>query len=238
MIAVVTIVFSLLLLALRVLSMFWTAVTLYGYTLIHQANDLRAEFGFFTRVSATTPLKRAQALTVQEGPLHRLFGRVTVRLQRWRSRQRKGSNAPYVKGWLRLLSRRPPRSSNASSPYPPDDGAWQPAHPRAFRRAVIVPSVLWHALSAADLLRPSWGLVLLAGLLGWAALNAQLTVRSTGWRTTADAVFFKSGWIWRQMTVVRLERIQAVSLRETPFDRRHRWRRSRSTRWARGGRRT
>ena len=61
--AVVGLGFSLFLLTLRVLSMFWTAVTLHDYTLVHQADELRAEFGLFTRVSATTPLKRAQATT-------------------------------------------------------------------------------------------------------------------------------------------------------------------------------
>ena len=216
--------FSLLLLALRVLSMFWTAVTLHGYTLVHQANDLRAEFGFFTRVSATTPLKRAQALTVQEGPLHRIFGRVTVRLQ--------------SVGKATELEQRPVRETVApilrSSAVPAfinrifpgidmGDGTWHRAHPRAFRRTVIVPAFTFVLLSLPLIyFRPVWGLVLASGLLAWAALNAWMYVRSTGWRTTNDAVFFKSGWILKQMTIVRVERIQAVSMRETPFDRRHR----------------
>lgn len=223
MIAIATVGFALLLLALRVLSMCWTAVTLYGYTLVHESNDLRAEFGFFTRVSATTPLKRAQALTVQEGPLHRLFERVTVRLQsvgkpaEANQRPTREKIAPI----LRLSS----SAAFISRIFPGidmGDGTWRPAHPRAFRRAVIVPSVTWLLLACPLIyVQPVWGVVVAACLLGWAALNAKLYVRSTGWRTTSDAVFFKSGWILRQMTVVRLERIQAVSLRETPFDRRH-----------------
>ena len=224
MIALATIGFSLLLVPLRILSMLWTAVTLYGYTLVHEANDLRAEFGFFTRVSATTPLKRAQALTIQEGPLHRLFGRVTVRLQ--------SVGKPTELDKRPLRERVAPILPLGAVPafihriFPGidmGDDSWRPAHPRAFRRAVVVPSLLWLALSSPLIyFQPVWGVVLAACLLGWAALNAKLFVRSTGWRTTSDAVFFRSGWILRQMTIVRLERIQAVSLRETPFDRRHR----------------
>ncbi len=216
--------FSLLLLIMRVLSMFWTAVTLHGYTLVHQADDLRAEFGFFTRVSATTPLKRAQALTVQEGPLHRLFKRVTIRLQSVGRSLTEGQARPMREKIAPLLRR-------ASLPefighiFPGIDlgeEAWRPAHPRAFRRAVIVPSLVWIVMASPVIyFRPAWGLGLAACLLGWAALNAKLTVKYTGWRTTPDAVFFKSGWIWRQMTIVRVERIQGVSLHESPFDRRH-----------------
>jgi membrane protein YdbS with pleckstrin-like domain len=33
-------------------------------------------------------------------------------------------------------------------------------------------------------------------------------------------VAFKSGWLWRSTTIARVSRIQAVSLRESPFDRR------------------
>jgi len=224
MIAIATVGFALLLLGMRVLSMCWTAVTLYGYTLVHEANDLRAEFGFFTRVSATTPLKRAQALTVQEGPLHRLFKRVTVRLQSV-GKPAEADQRPVREKVAPILPRNAaPAFINRIFPgIDMGDGSWRPAHPRAFRRALIVPSVIWLLLSCPLIyFQPVWGVGLAACLLGWAALNAKLYVKSTGWRTTSDAVFFKSGWILRQMTIVRLERIQAVSLRETPFDRRHR----------------
>lgn len=224
MLAIATIGFTVLLLALRVLSMFWTAVTLHGYTLVHQANDLRAEFGFFTRVSATTPLKRAQALTVQEGPLHRLFSRVTVRLQSVGKPVGDGQERPMREKVAPIL-RRSAVPAFINRIFPGIDmgtDVWRPAHPRAFRRAVIIPAVLWIVLSCPVIYyRPVWGLVLAACLLAWAALNATLQVRHTGWRTTPDAVFFRSGWILRQMTIVRVERIQAVSLMESPFDRRH-----------------
>lgn len=217
--------FSLLLLVLRVLSMFWTAVTLHGYTLVHQADDLRAEFGFFTRVSATTPLKRAQALTIQEGPLHRLFDRVSVRLQSVGQSLAEGQSRPMREKIAPLLRKTavPEFVDHIFPGIELGDDTWRPAHPRAFRRAVVVPSVVWVVMASPLVyLRPWLGLELTACLLAWAALNAWLSVRHTGWRTTPDAVFFKSGWIWRQMTIVRVERIQGVSLHESPFDRRHR----------------
>ena len=216
---------SVLLVMLRVLSMFWTAVTLHGYTVVHEGDDLRIQFGFFTRVSASTPLKRAQALTVQEGPLHRLFGRVTVRLQTVGQVSVAADAQRPTREKIAPLLRRADLAGFINRIFPGielRDGTWRPPHRRAFRRAVIVPAMMWVVLTSPVIyFRPTLGLAVLAGLLGWAALNAKLQVKYTGWRTTADAVFFKSGWIWRQMTVVRVERIQAVSLHESAFDRRH-----------------
>ena len=158
-------------------------MTLHDYTLTHQADELRAEFGLFTRVSATTPLKRAQALTVQEGPLHRLFGRVSVRLQTVAVATVEGGERPMRENVAPLL-RRTALPTFIDRIFPntrPGEGAWRPAHRRAFRRAVIVPSVIWTTLSLpAIYLRPSLGLALLACLLAWSVLNAWLAVRATG----------------------------------------------------------
>jgi membrane protein YdbS with pleckstrin-like domain len=37
---------------------------------------------------------------------------------------------------------------------------------------------------------------------------------------TSDAVFFKRGWLWRRVSIVRLAKIQTVTLLASPFDRR------------------
>ena len=55
-------------------------MTLHGFRLLRAGDDLRLEYGLLTRVTATIPIHRIQALTIQEGPLHRLCGRVTIRV--------------------------------------------------------------------------------------------------------------------------------------------------------------
>ena len=66
---------------IRLLSMLWAAVRLYGFRLTRDADDLRIEFGLLTRVAATIPLRRIQTLTIRQGPLHTLFGRVAVKVE-------------------------------------------------------------------------------------------------------------------------------------------------------------
>ena len=69
-----------LLLVVRVLSMVWATVRLHGFRLTRAGEDLRIEYGLLTHIVATIPLRRIQTLTLREGPLHRLVGRVSARV--------------------------------------------------------------------------------------------------------------------------------------------------------------
>lgn len=210
---------------LRLLSMLWTLVMLHGYTLVRHGTDLRAEYGLLTRVTTTTPLKRVQTLTIVEGLLHRRFGRVMVRVQT------AGSPAGNAEGeTTRRVAIAPilPRAKvqqfvDAVLPGTSVEHVeWQPPHPRAFRRAFVVTSVMLMLLTSwlGIWLRWRW-FFLVPVLLAWAAFSARKYVANLWWGTTTNAVLFRSGWLRRYMTVVQFPRVQAVSLVESPFDRRH-----------------
>jgi putative membrane protein len=47
------------------------------------------------------------------------------------------------------------------------------------------------------------------------------------WAVTEDAVVFRSGWLWRNVTVAPIAKIQTVACSESPFDRRAAMRRVR-----------
>ena len=70
-----------LLIVLRILSVVWAIVRLYGFRLTLVGADLRTEYGLLTRVSATVPLHRIQTLTVRRGLIHRWFDRASVRVE-------------------------------------------------------------------------------------------------------------------------------------------------------------
>jgi putative membrane protein len=214
-----------LLVGLRLLSMLWTLVTLYGYTLVRQGTDLRAEYGLLTRVATTTPLKRVQTLTVVEGLLHRRFGRVLVRVQSAGSPAGGAEgNTPRRDAIAPILPKAAvQRFVDAVLPGTTVEHVdWQPPHPRAFRRAFVVSSVMLIIFTSwlGIWLRWRW-LLLLPVLLAWAAFSARKYVANLWWGTTANAVLFRSGWLRRYLTVVQFPRVQAVSLVESPFDRRH-----------------
>jgi putative membrane protein len=213
--------FAVLLVVVRLISMAWAAVRLYGFTLTRAGGDLRTRYGFFTRVSSTIPLHRVQTLTIREGPLHRLLGRASVRVDTAGGTTGEGTQR---REWLAPLIRRPDLPGLLREVAPELDleaVAWRRVPPRAFRRA-LKPGVIMAvvvSLSLASLLR-WWDLALLAVLVAWAFLHARRYVDHLGSGVTDGAVFFRSGWLWRHVTVARFAKIQAVALRESPFDRR------------------
>jgi putative membrane protein len=214
--------FAGLLLFVRVISMGWAVVRLYGFRLSLAEEDLRSEYGLLTRVAATIPLRRVQALSIRETPLHRLFGRVSIKANT------AGGVANEVgrseREWLAPLLRReevPSLVQQVIGERDIDRVGWQPVASRAFRREVKG----WIATAAAIQgvafwVFGWWWLVLAPALILWAIVGARKTVSHLGWAVTGEAVMFRTGWLWRRVTIVRFAKIQTVTLAETPFDRR------------------
>ena len=72
--------FAVFLVLVRIVSMIWALVRLYDFRLTRVGEDLRSEYGLFTKVAATVPIRRVQAITINAGPLHRWLERATVRV--------------------------------------------------------------------------------------------------------------------------------------------------------------
>jgi putative membrane protein len=200
-------------------------VRLHGFRLSQVGADLRTEYGLLTRVSATVPLHRIQTVTVRRGLIHRWLDRASVRAETaggtgrggGSSRQRE-SLAPIVG-----LTAVPDLLRAVLPDLDLTPAEWQPAAPAAFRRELRVRLVM--ALVGAGLaafLLGSRSLWLLALLVGWAWVSARVYTRHLGWAVVPGAVLFRNGWIWRHTTVARFSKVQAVTLRQSPFDRRHR----------------
>jgi putative membrane protein len=207
----------------RVLSMGWALVSLYGFRLTLAGNDLRAEYGLLTRVATTIALLRIQTLTVRQGVLHRLFKRAAVRVGLAGGGGEEGEGKAQ-REWLAPILPQDELPRLLAEVLGERDFAqitWRGVHPRAFRREVkgwIVVAVLV-SLPFVMLLK-GWVLLLLAGLLAWAFVAARQTVARLGWAVSDGAVLFRSGWLRRQVTAVRFTQLQAVTVRESPFDRR------------------
>jgi hypothetical protein len=98
---------------------------------------------------------------------------------------------------------------------------WQPLHPRAFARA-LRPMLLFIAvvtLGAALLI--GWGAIgVMIVMLLWGVISTRQYVAHLGWAEAEEVVLMRSGWIWKQITLARVNKIQAVAMYQTPFDRR------------------
>jgi putative membrane protein len=210
------------LIVVRLASMAWAVVSLYGFRLAAVGGDLRIEYGLLTRFTATIPVRRIQSVTITEGPLYRLADRVSVRVETAGGRAGQ-EGAASAREWLAPLIR-----PAALGPLLTDVMReasttldWTAAHPLAFRRAVkrylFVAGVF--TLVAAGLV--GWrGLLVGVVAIPWSVLAARRYVDHLGWMASSSIVAFRSGWLRRSVTIARVSRIQAVTLIESPFDRR------------------
>jgi putative membrane protein len=213
-----------LLVFVRLLSMVWAAIRLHGFVLTRDGDDLRTEYGLFTRVAATIPIGRIQTLTLREGPLHRLVGRMSARVDT--AGGEAGQNAPPDRHWLAPIAPRaqvPELIREIMPALSLDALDWRPVHPRAFTRKLresLVVAAIGSTLAANVL---GWrALILFALLVPLTIFHARRASRALGWAMTDDLVAFRSGWLWRHVTVAPLARVQTVAFHESPFDRRHR----------------
>jgi len=214
---------------MRLLSMIWAVIRLYGFTITRAGDDLRTEFGLLTRVATTIPVRRIQTLTVREGPLHRLFGRVSVRVDTAGGDHKE--QGVTQREWLAPILPRADLDTFLRRVQPELDlpaVAWRGVAPRAARRAFVRATVVVSVIALPFWLWPSWwDVAVWVAMIGWAAVVARKTVKHLGWSTTGNAVWYRSGWIWRQMSVARFAKIQVVAMHESPFDRRTHMRRVR-----------
>lgn len=212
--------------ALRVLSIGWAWVQFHGFRLVRRGDDLRADYGLFTRVTATTPRRRIQLLSVRAGWLHRRFRRVAVAAETagGTAGGEEGSDRPLWIAPIAAVSELARLVRGALPDVDLDAVAWRPlarrARGRVFRRALLRVVVL--GAFAAAVTRSWWGLAVFVPGAGWAWLHAVRYVRHTGWALTPHAVLYRSGWWNRRTSVVPFAKIQVVRTSATPFDRRAR----------------
>ena len=210
------------LIMVRIASMAWAVVRLYGFRVTEVGDDLRIEYGLLTRFTATIPVRRIQSVTITEGPLYRLADRVSVRVETAGGRAGQ-DGAASVREWLAPLLRPAqlgPLLADVmrEEPAPLD---WTGAHPRAFRRAVKRRVFVATVLTLVAGIALGWrGLLVGVVAIPWSVLAARRYVDHLGWMASGSMVAFRSGWLWRSVTIARVSRIQAVTLIESPFDRR------------------
>jgi uncharacterized membrane protein YdbT with pleckstrin-like domain len=98
---------------------------------------------------------------------------------------------------------------------------WNPVHPRAFARAMKPTLAFIVIVSLASSVLIGWGaLGVFTVMLLWGVISRRQYVKHLGWAEDDEVVMMRSGWLWQQITLARVNKIQAVAMHQTPFDRR------------------
>jgi putative membrane protein len=209
-----------ILLFIRLLSTVWAVVRLYDFRLDRVGDELQTEYGLFTRVSATIPLRRVQTVITRNRVLHRLLGRHEVLVEtaggavmETGARQREPV-APILRAEQlpALLHELHPGLEHSSF-------EWKPVHPRAFGR-MLRASLAWPVLLSvgAWFVVQEWALAIFAVLLAAATFHARLRAGHLAWALTRDSVVVRDGALTRVTRIARFNRVQVLALDRNPFD--------------------
>ena len=212
---------------LRLFSILWAILKFYGFHLDRHGEDLRTEYGLLTKITATLPRHRIQLVTVNLTPLHRLFARASIQVDTaGGGADQSSQGGVQERQWLAPVierSRALPLLRQVVPEWRLTDFRWQKISPRAWRR-LFVRRLVWLSivLAAAFLLLGVWSLALAIPGIVLAVVQSQLYAERTGYALTQAAVLYRSGAWVRRVSIVPFAKIQALALRQTPFDRRRR----------------
>lgn len=206
------------------LSLLATVVKLYGFRLERTKQGFRVHAGLFTHVATTVSKRRIQFLSIEEPPLLRLFERVAVKIETAGGKE-EGEDEAATRQWLLPAERRGRVAAILREIEPRLDLSkvdWQPLAPGAtLRRARRGTALALLASTVAMGPFGPWALTSALVLVPLALWSAREGVRRAGWARTEYGVLYRRGIFWRRIDMTFLGRIQVLSLRESPFDRRH-----------------
>jgi putative membrane protein len=215
------------LIVLRLFSVLWFLLRFFGYRLTLHGEDLRIACGLFTRVSATVPRKRIQFISIHRPLFLRWMGLASLRIEtaggggrsengtttvsrRWFVPVMPETEIPHLAGFLR-----------PGLQWQEAGIDWRPLATTAGKRLMriaVLQSLLVAGLGMVATRPWGWlaGLAALPLLLGWARKKA----RSMRYSRTARFVVYRSGVLNRKTSLTFFDKVQTVTVRQTPFDRR------------------
>ncbi len=216
---------------LRLLSIVWIVLHFHNYDLRRQGDDLRLTCGLLTRVTATIPRRRIQLVSVRQTLFQRWMGRASIRVETAGSsggEEGAGERSVLSRRWFvptvdirdlpRLLGEvRPGLEAEFAQ------AAWTPPAPRAWQR--MMKSSLFVALIATTLataIFAPWGALSALVFIPLALWHAHLEARFLAYASSGTGLLFRSGAWTRQTSATFYDKMQAVEMRESPFDRRYR----------------
>lgn len=194
---------------------------LYQFRLARQGNNLHAEMGLLTKITANIPIKRIQLLKVTYSPLHRFFKRVSVKME---TAGGVTEQSGITMSWIAPLISSTKAQDLITSIQPEVNWQaieWQPLETRAWRR-VFKRVMFFILLAMAPLLffYQAWGLVMLL-LFPVAYFYAKAYVDKAGYAANDEIIAYRQGVLFHTISIVKIGKIQNISYTQTPFDRRN-----------------
>ncbi|MFZ9347203.1 MAG: PH domain-containing protein [Arenimonas sp.] len=207
---------------LRLISILQALLHYYGFTLSSDAHRLSITRGLLNRFNGSLPRTRIQAWTLEQGWLQRRFKRYALRVdaaagsQKHEQLESHWALAPISDdaGIAHIIGTVLPAGS-----WPVAE--WLPLHPNAWQRRFKMPALL--LLTVTAICVSGFGAFGLLPLLGipWLYVQSKIWARHAGYAHANGLIAVREGWIGKHWRFAQTRKVQAVYLRQSPFDRRH-----------------
>ena len=187
----------------------------YGFSLTKDSNKFITNYGLFTKRHITIPLKKLQSIVITTNPIKKIINYYSMGLQTAGMGANPSQNAVAVpfanKDELTILAQ-----NIRDFEFPSE---FLSVSKKTIRRA-IVKYFMYFLPVVAGLYFVSntalW-LLLIAPLLVWAAV---LRWQYRGYKIEKSMVFVKQGFWFQKLTIVPIEKIQTLLIKESFFQRR------------------
>lgn len=209
-------------LLLRAVSIALTVLQFHGFTLSEFDQRLRVEAGLLTRTRSNAPLRKIQHWTLRESWLLRLLARRSLKVETAVMQV-----VNEARGLSDIVPIAPPAAIDALLArwlpwFDRDALDWQPLHPRAWRRMIVVPMLLSAIVCVPLAWRfGGWGLLPLLSWPWW-WFRARRVAAASAWALTDRVLVWRSGWLDRHVSFAEVSKLQGLRLTQSPFDRRNR----------------
>jgi putative membrane protein len=207
---------------LQLLSILWSLMKFYDFSLEKNDHRLHASMGLLSKVSSTIPLKRIQLFRISENPIHKYFNAKTITIE-----TAGGVNTDQqgiIMRWLApyISSEKISRFTKSIEPkIQLDSIQWRRIPARAWKR-VFKRQILILAITTIPflILKNIYGILLLV-LIPFAYLYAKNYILKTAYFINNDIICFKSGIWFGKQSFVKINRIQTIEIQQSYFDRRN-----------------
>ena len=212
----------------RILGVAWYILRFFDYKLIRRGEDLRISCGLLTKVSATIPRKRIQFISIQRNLILSWMGFASIRIETAggaTNAQQDATEAVSKRWFIPVIpAAQVPEMLSVLRPglvWDESELVFQPmADKTGWRlcRLAVVYSIL--IAGGGFWFWQPWGwiagVVALGPLLVWAFKKA----RAMRYARTESIVVYRSGVFVKKTSLTFFDKIQTLSVEQTPFDRR------------------
>ena len=211
-----------LFLLLRLLSVVLAILMHYGFRLERDGDRLGGGGGLLTHAHGSARIDRLQMLHVEESLLHRLFKRMSLRTDVAGGVRAINDQSGKLHWLAPIGSQEQIDALLGCILKAPNLGSlpWRALHARAWRRRARWSIFFWLFATANVLF---WfgpiAFVLLAGV-AWSVVSARGWAAFSRYAIDDRFLVWRHGWHSRRYALIELDKVQAVELHQSPFDRR------------------